>query len=106
MTTCDCPYCHLIEANVQACNVYVMMFNVGTYIGHSIKCDRELKKFSEDFFNLALYARNNPPLKVGDAINISREGCKCNVEHVEKDVFKICFHTLHVSSDPKPIDMD
>jgi hypothetical protein len=102
---CDCPYCPLIAADVQACNVYVKMFDDGHQLGHAIQCPKHLKKFSEDFFTLALYARNNCKLKIGNAIDISREGCKCNVEHVEKDIFMICFHALHGSGDD-PLAMD
>lgn len=103
---CDCPYCPLIKDNVQVCDVYIKMFDDGEHLGHAIKCRSELKKFSEDFFTLALYARNNCKLKLGDSIDISRKGCSCNVHHFENDIFKVCFHTLHEATDPIPIDMD
>jgi hypothetical protein len=96
---CNCPYCPLIQANVQVCDVYVKVFDDGEFLGFNIQCKKEHKQFSQEFIDLAVYARNNYELKLGHSIDISKTGCTCTVYHFQKDIFKVCFHSQQTTTD-------
>ena len=100
---CKCPFCPLMNANVQVCDVLIKIVTEDAKrMNWGIRCDEELKCFKNEFYTLALYARNNCKLKVGNSIDLSRPGLSCNVNHLEKNIYKICFHTLNdMLTDPQ-----
>jgi len=97
---CDCPYCPLTAANVQTCDVLVVLKSNE----HSqVFCDDSLGSLAEHFHTLMRYCRNNCKQKVGTTLDLSRPGhYSCNVYRVKYNTFKICFHTLNLEEDPVP----
>ena len=99
---CGCPFCPLIKANVQTCDVLVVLKPNDR---SEVYCSKELKPLGEHFNNIMRYCRNNCKQKINTSLDISQTGCSCNVRRINRDTFKICFHTLNAPEDPiAPMD--
>jgi len=94
MVECDCPFCPLTEANVNVCDVMIM--DMGEYnriYGPKGAVPYEL---GVHINSVILYCKNNLKQKVGTSLNLSQPGHTCNVERINKGLFKFCFHTVPV----------
>ena len=99
---CGCPFCPLIKANVQTCDVLVVL---KSHEHSQVLCDDSLGPLAEHFHTLMRYCRNNCKQKVGTSIDLSQTEYSCNVYRLKYDTFKICFHTLNAPEDPiAPMD--
>jgi hypothetical protein len=95
---CDCPYCPLTAANVQTCDVLVVLKPNDR---SEVYCPKELNPLAEHFNTLMLYCRNNCKQKIGTSLDLSKPNdYECNVNRLNRDTFKICFHALNKETDP------
>ena len=101
---CDCPFCPLVEMNMQVCNVIVKLPTGKKYVdlAGAVRGDFSVKT-KLNILKLVLIARNNMKLKVKDSISLTdRQDCDCNVERISQQVFKFCFHAKEKEAeDPK-----
>jgi hypothetical protein len=92
--TCDCPFCPLVEMNMQVCNVIVKLPTGKKYVdlADTVRGDFSVQA-KLNILKIVLFARNNKKLKVKDSIGLTGTGnCHCNVERISQQVFKFCFH--------------
>lgn len=102
-TPCDCPFCPLVEMNMQVCNVIVKLPTGKKYVdlADTVRGDFPVQA-KLNILKLVLTARNNKKLKVKDSISLGTDDCDCNVERISQQVFKFCFHAKEKEAeDPK-----
>ena len=106
MTECDCPFCPLVKANVQTCDVLVKVDDDGENLSlGGITCTPDLVALRRHFFVISVVARNNHKLPRGYSIDFGLENkYSCNVFRQTNDTYKICFHNLNVEEDPVAMD--
>jgi hypothetical protein len=101
MTECYCPFCPLIAANLNVCDVMVMdMGKENRIYGPDGRIPFEIGEHIND---IILYCKKNQKQKVGESLDLSRPGYTCNVARLKRGLFKFCFHTV---PEENPLAMD
>ena len=90
---CTCPYCPLVENNVQVCNVIVRLLKDNWYCSN---LPDEYKHIAHNFMVLSLYHKNNLKLKKGYSHTIEKDDYHYTVERIGNTAFKVCFHAKTV----------
>jgi len=96
MPVCDCPFCPLVQDNINVCNVVVtlddkkQMFNI-TY--SNTDANELLVAKHKSFFES--YARSARHFKTprGASYDSKQDDCEANALCIKKNQYKICFHT-------------
>jgi hypothetical protein len=101
--TCSCPFCPLVEANIQVCDVLVSFKKDGCSV--SIPAALGATQEIADCFNtIAKWARYNQSLtKVGTSVEMEDLKMTLNVAVVRKNIYKVCFHA---KATPAPREED
>ena len=90
-STCQCPFCPLVEAKVHVCDVLVVW--KGNSAGVRAVSGSVPRACLNNFATISVLARNNyKVVRKGQAVDLDREGYTCRVECVKKDMYKVCFH--------------
>lgn len=106
---CDCPFCPLVKANLQTCDLFVKIDDDGENLSCGGISDENYTHLSHHLFILSVLARNNAKLPIGKHLDLSdkeNNRYSCWVFRPYDDIFSICFHTLHGDTDPMPLNMD
>jgi hypothetical protein len=90
---CPCPYCPLVENNVQVCNVIVRLLKDNCYCSN---LPDEYKHIAHNFIVLSLHHKNNLKLKKGYSHTIEKDDYHYTVERIGNTAFKVCFHAKTV----------
>jgi len=101
---CECPFCPLVDANLQTCDLYIKIKDDGENLSCGGISQKDYVHLSDHLFIISVLARNNAKLPIGKHLDLSdKENGRysCWVSRPQEDIFSICFHTLH-----KPLDMD
>ena len=105
---CDCPFCPLVKANLQVCDLLIKIDTDGDEFSFGGISDENYIHLGEQLFILCAIARNNAKLPIGKHLDLSDDNKRytCWVSQPEKDIYSICFHNLEADSDPQPLEMD
>ena len=93
MNICDCPFCPLIEMNMQVCNVIVRLPTGKKYVdlADAVRGDFPVQA-KINILKIVLFARNNHKIKVKANLDIEEANFDCYVSRLSQQVFKFCFH--------------
>jgi len=101
---CNCPFCPLVKAGVQVCDVRVRLLKTSYTINWNKVQDQEKYEILHDaFFVMALTARNNSKLvKPNTYLNYEDHEKSWNIDCIGKNLYKVCFHSkVSTESDPQ-----
>jgi len=94
----DCPFCPLVAANVNVCNLLVVFkkYHLPRVLA---KGQEHLLALSEHFISLARHARFNMKIPIGQQYSIEHDqtDCEVYVERVLEGTYKICFHAKRLN---------
>jgi hypothetical protein len=101
---CECPFCPLIEYDLQVCDVKVDLSKNHDVCYKDVKNESLPSFIRHNMLLIVLFCKNNHKLPVGKYMGDSDEEKCWEVGHLEQNVFEICFHAKKKNTDSDPID--
>ena len=86
----ECPFCVLTYKSVQLCGVTVRDYNNKMMIANDKPLDEDVQ---QAIINLVLNLKNVRKMKPHTTQGMDNEYFTVSVEHRDKGLFKVCFHT-------------
>jgi hypothetical protein len=90
---CNCPFCPLISANIQVCDVKIKLPKKGSFSSTDVVLDDTIHPaYKIEIVNIILWVKNTIKVPIGMSNTIDRPDMYCNVFRDRTNLFTFCFH--------------
>jgi hypothetical protein len=91
---CECPFCPLIDANFQVCDIKIKIPKRGGFSADEVVLNDDIPySLKIEIVKIIMWVKNTIKIRVGMSNNIDRPDMYCNVYRDRDNLFTFCFNS-------------